>query len=624
MKEQYEIIVVGAGHAGCEAALATAKMGFRTLLFTLNYNNIALMPCNPSIGGPAKGNLVREIDALGGVMGRVVDRTYLQMRLLNTQKGPAVWALRAQADKTAYQREMQSELERQPNLTIRQAEVEEILIDSKGRASGVRTRTGLIFNSKAVIVATGTFLRGKIFIGKLNYESGPMGYLPAVGLSQSLAKIGLELRRFKTGTPARVRRRSLDFSKMTPLTGGYTDHGFSFWEPWQVRPEHICWLTYTQPETHRIIKDHLGEAALFSGEITGVGPRYCPSIEGKLIQFPEKERHQVFIEPEGVNTDEMYLAGLSTSLPEPVQELFLRTVPGLEKLEIVRPGYAIEYDYLPGDQLKPTLETKKVPGLYAAGQINGSSGYEEAAAQGLMAGINAGLQLKGKEPLVLRRSEAYIGVLIDDLVTKESQEPYRILTSRAEFRLTLRSDNADERLTPYGIQVGLINQWESQIFNSKYQRINRLQKQFESTILNPDAKVRQIFNKEGLTIPKNKFSLSDLLKRPEIQPDFLIKLVPELNFLKGDAVEISTRYKYQGYLEKEKEQAKKLLNLEEKKIPENIDYNFVTNLAYEAREKLSKFRPGTLGQASRISGINPADLTALLFYLEKNKRSEHG
>jgi tRNA uridine 5-carboxymethylaminomethyl modification enzyme len=622
MKEQFDVIVIGAGHAGCEAALATSKMGLQTLLFTLNFNNIAFMPCNPSIGGPAKGNLVREIDALGGAMGRVIDRTYLQMRLLNTQKGPAVWAIRAQADKLLYQLEMRAELERQPNLIIREAEVDEILLDANGKVNGATTRTGLKFLAPAVILATGTFLNGRIFIGKLNYSSGPMGFLPALGLSQSLSRLGLQLQRFKTGTPARVRRRSLDFSKMTPQPGGYREHGFSFWEPWEVRPEHLCWLTYTQPETHRIIKEHLHEAALFSGEITGVGPRYCPSIEGKLMQFPDKDRHQVFIEPEGADTDEMYLAGLSTSLPETVQELFLRTVPGLENLEIARPGYAIEYDYLPGDQLKPSLETKQIPGLYTAGQINGSSGYEEAAAQGLLAGINAALNLKGKAPLVLKRSEAYMGVLIDDLVTKESQEPYRIMTSRAEFRLTLRSDNADERLTPYGIQIGLIDKGQKQTFESKYKRIDKLQRLFEQISLNPDAKVRQIFIEQGLTVPKNKFTIADILKRPEIGPNFLTKLLPELKFIESDANEISTRYKYQGYLEKEREQAKRLLNLENKTIPEDLNYDLVTNLASEAREKLVKFRPGTLGQAARISGINPADLTALLFYLKKLKEPQ--
>ncbi|HYH02229.1 MAG TPA: tRNA uridine-5-carboxymethylaminomethyl(34) synthesis enzyme MnmG, partial [Bacillota bacterium] len=395
MDLHYDIIVVGAGHAGCEAAWAAARMGCKTLLFTLNFNNIAFMPCNPSIGGPAKGHLVREIDALGGLMGRVIDRTYLQMRLLNTQKGPAVWALRAQADKAVYQNMMQQELEKLPNLQIRQAEITELLFGEDNAIAGVMTRTGVSYQAGAVILATGTFLNGRIFIGRMNYPSGPMGQLPAQYLSEFLSQHQIRLSRFKTGTPARVRRRSLDFSKMTLQPGGFVQHGFSFYEPWQVREEHPCWLTYTNPETHRVIREHLHEAALYTGDITGVGPRYCPSIESKLIQFPDKDRHQVFIEPEGANTDEMYLAGLSTSLPEHAQEKFLRTIPGLEDLEIVRPGYAIEYDFIPGDQLHPSLELKQISGLFSAGQINGSSGYEEAAAQGLMAGINAALKIKG-------------------------------------------------------------------------------------------------------------------------------------------------------------------------------------------------------------------------------------
>lgn len=620
MEQLYDVIIVGAGHAGCEAAAAAAHMGCRTLLFTLNYNNIAFMPCNPSIGGPAKGHLVREIDALGGIMGRIIDRTYLQMRLLNTQKGPAVWALRAQADKSAYQQTMLRELESIPDLSIRQAEISELIIDQNRACTGVITRTGIKYRSKTVILATGTFLRGRIFIGALNYPSGPMGQLPANHLSEHLKKIGLPLHRFKTGTPARVRRRSLHFEKMTPQPGGFTEHGFSFQEPWQVRPEHLCWLTYTQPETHRIIREHLHEAALYTGAITGIGPRYCPSIESKLIQFPDKERHQVFIEPEGANTDEMYLAGLSTSLPEYVQEMFLRTIPGLEDLEIVRPGYAIEYDAIPGDQLKPSLELKQFPGLFSAGQINGSSGYEEAAAQGLMAGINAALKLKGEEPLILKRSEAYIGVLIDDLVTKENIEPYRVLTSRAEYRLTLRADNADERLTPHGIRLGLIGQAQKNKFEEKYRRLYELCQSLQTTFLNPDQRVREIFTEAGLTVPKNRFSIAEILKRPDIKGSFLAKLLPEIRINPAEADEVSIRFKYEGYLNKEKEQVQRLLNLENKKIPPAINYQEVTNLAREAREKLARYQPATLGQASRISGINPADLTALLFYLENFRR----
>ena len=619
MEQQFDIIIVGAGHAGCEAALAASRMGCQTLLLTLNFNNIAFMPCNPSIGGPAKGHLVREIDALGGVMGRVADRTYLQMRLLNTQKGPAVWALRAQADKALYQQTMQNILESQPNLQIRQAEVESLILQNK-TVAGIKTRTGNEYTSKAVVLATGTFLQGRIFIGSLNYPSGPMGQLPANLLSGFLETIGIPLRRFKTGTPARVRRRSLDFTKMTPQPGGFLEHGFSFWEKWELHPEQLCWLTYTQPETHTIIQQHLKEAALFSGGITGVGPRYCPSIESKLIQFPDKERHQVFIEPEGAHTDEMYLAGLSTSLPEYVQEMFLRTIPGLENLEIVRPGYAIEYDAIPGENLRPTLETKQITGLFSAGQINGSSGYEEAAAQGLMAGINAALKIRGQEPLVLKRSEAYIGVLIDDLVTKESQEPYRVLTSRAEYRLSLRSANADERLTPYGIKIGLIQAEAEKAFNLKYERIHRLHNYFITTFLTPEPKVRQVFEQAKITPPKNRFSLAEILKRPEVTIDLIRDLAPETSFDQTEAIEVATRLKYEGYLAKEQEQVRKLQHIESKKIPAQIVYSKVTNLAREAREKLEKLRPETLGQASRISGVNPADLTALLFFIENNAR----
>jgi tRNA uridine 5-carboxymethylaminomethyl modification enzyme len=620
MEHRADIIVIGAGHAGCEAAWAGSKMGCKTVLFTLNYNNIAFMPCNPSIGGPAKGHLVREIDALGGLMGRIIDRTYLQMRMLNTQKGPAVWALRAQADKQIYQRAMIKQLESQPNLEIRQAEIVDLLFDEANSLSGAITRTGTTYYAPVVILATGTFLNGRIFMGKLNYPSGPMGQLPAEFLTQSLKTRGLRFNRFKTGTPARVRRRSLDFSRMTLQPGEFTRHGFSFWEPWRVRPEYYCWLTYTTQETHRIIKEHLHEAALYTGDITGTGPRYCPSIEGKLINYPDKDRHQVFIEPEGSDTDEMYLAGLSTSLPEYVQEKFLRSIPGLENLEIVRPGYAIEYDFIPGDQLAPSLESKQIPGLFAAGQINGSSGYEEAAAQGLIAGINAARKLQKRPPLILKRSEAYIGVLIDDLVTKENTEPYRVLTSRAEYRLTLRADNADQRLSGYGIEIGMLDNEHQKKYEEKMEKLNRIYQSFQSSYFNPDARIRAIFSADGIQPPKNRFNLAELLKRPDVTLNQIKKIAPDFDFEPNYAMEIAIQLRYEGYLAKEREQVRRMTNLEEKRIPDDIEYAQVPNLAREAREKLEKYRPLNIGQASRISGINPADLTALLFYLEKIKR----
>jgi tRNA uridine 5-carboxymethylaminomethyl modification enzyme len=622
-RHEFDLIVVGAGHAGCEAALAASRMGCRVLLLTLNYNSVAFMPCNPSIGGPAKGHLVREIDALGGAMGRVIDRAYLQMRLLNTQKGSAVWALRAQADKQLYQRTMLAELEAELCLTVRQAEVTEV-VTASGKVSGVKTRSGMEYGARVVILATGTFLRGRVHMGRINFASGPLGHPPAELLAESLASLGFHLRRFKTGTPARVRRRSLDFTKMQIQPGGYTAHGFSFWEPWQVRPDHPCWLTYTTPGTHCIIREHLQEAALFSGAISGVGPRYCPSIESKLIQFPDKEAHQVFIEPESADSDEMYLSGLSTSLPETVQELFLRTIPGLEAMDIVRPGYAIEYDSIPGNELRPSLETKRITGLFCAGQFNGSSGYEEAAAQGLMAGINAALQIQEKEPLVLKRSEAYIGVLIDDLVTKENLEPYRILTSRAEYRLMLRAATADQRLAPYGLSLGLLDLTQNKRLIAKYERIAQLAQRLEGTRLKPDAALQAHFQAAGLAAPRNRFSLAELLQRPEITVDFIRTLQLDLPLDPDDTQEVATRIRYQNYLIREQEQAERLNQLEERRIPESLDYEIIPNLAREAREKFQIYRPATFGQATRISGINPADLTALLFYLENRARSDHG
>lgn len=614
MITQYDLIVIGAGHAGCEAALAAAKMGCHVLLLTINLNNVAFMPCNPSIGGPGKGNLVREIDALGGAMGKVADLSHIQIRELNTQKGPAVRALRAQSDKRRYQAVMLKIIEENNNIHLRQAEVVEI--KPQGSSWNVRTCSGMQFVGKTLVVASGTFLRGKVHIGEFSMPSGPQGQHPAVRLAESMERLGISFKRFKTGTPARIRMRSLDYQKMTEQPGDNLYHGFSFWIPWSLNQQVSCWLTYTNKKTHEIINQNLHRAAMFSGAITGIGPRYCPSIESKLTRFPDRERHQVFIEPEGANTDEGYVAGLSTSLPEDIQEAFLRTIPGLENVEIVRPGYAIEYDVLPAETLSSTLEIKSLPGVFSAGQINGSSGYEEAAAQGLIAGINAACRVTGQEPLVLRRNEAYIGVLIDDLVTKSSEEPYRIMTSRAEYRISLRHESADIRLAKYGIKYGLLSPEESSILEKRKSMIDKEIERLKevkvqaSTILSGDS--------------NEKASLAELLRRPEVSYQQIKDAYPPKEELPEDVIDsVVNLVKYQGYIERENEMAERIEKTETKRIPDNIDYHEVENLSSEAREKLIKFRPDTLGQAGRISGISPADLCSLLFYLQRKGKNRN-
>ncbi|HEY8345467.1 MAG TPA: tRNA uridine-5-carboxymethylaminomethyl(34) synthesis enzyme MnmG [Bacillota bacterium] len=610
----FDVIIVGAGHAGCEAANATAKMGFKTLLLTIDFNNIAFMPCNPSIGGPAKANLVREVDALGGLMGKVADLAHLQIRELNTHKGPAVRALRAQIDKRRYQEIMQHFLEKEKLISLRQGEV--VSIKRTGEYWRIIMSTGVQYETAALILATGTFLRGQVHIGLHSFPSGPLGQHPANALSEFFQAEGLHFRRFKTGTPARVRKRSLNFSAMIEQPGDHLSYGFSYWVPWQEREQVSCWLTYTNASTHQIIRDNLDRAALFSGAITGVGPRYCPSIESKLINFPQKERHQVFIEPEARYTDEMYVAGVSTSLDEEIQDKFLRTIPGLENVEIVRPGYAIEYDVVPSNLLTPTLALKGWPGVFFAGQINGSSGYEEAAAQGIIAGINAGLYLKGEEPFILRRDEAYIGVLIDDLVTKDTLEPYRIMTSRAEFRLSLRQENANHRLTDYGYKYGLISAEEYELFKAEKERIQQAFDFLDHHYLTPDTpRAKELYRKKGVAI-KQKTAFRELLRRPEIS--YIDLADPETLSLKQREIEvIENTIKYQGYLEREKKMADKLRKMEMKRIPSDFDYNQVPNLSTEAKEKLTNLRPVTLGQASRISGVSPADISAILIWLNR-------
>ncbi len=575
------------------------------------------MPCNPSVGGPGKGHLVREVDALGGLIGRVTDLTHLQMRSLNTQKGPAVRALRAQVDKRRYQEIMLSIMEKEPLISLRQGEIVD-LQQSKGTAASWRLQlsTGIILEAPVVILAAGTFLRGTVHIGLTTFPSGPQGQHPSISLPEKLAEMGVRFRRFKTGTSARLRRRSLNFEAMKEQPGEETPHGFSFWIPWKPRLQASCWLTYTNERTHEIIRKNLHLAPMYCGAIKGVGTRYCPAIEGKVVNFPDRPRHQVFIEPESAGTDEVYVAGLSSSLPEEIQEEFIRTVPGLEKAEIVRPGYAIEYDVVAAEQLTPYLQLKEFPGFFCAGQINGTSGYEEAAAQGIMAGINAGLYLKGKKPFLPRRDEAYIGVLLDDLITKELDEPYRIMTSFAEFRLSLRQENADLRLAEYGYRYGLLSEAEYEHFLAKKERIQQIQTTLEKTAFDPrSAAGRKVTEQTGITL-QQRISLAELLQKPEVSYKMLQEVYAELPPANDEARVVENQIKYQGYLAREAKMAERLRKMEEKQIPPGFDYNEVPNLSTAAREKLTRIAPLTLGQAGRISGVGPADLSALLIWLE--------
>ncbi|KGP92682.1 tRNA uridine 5-carboxymethylaminomethyl modification protein [Pontibacillus chungwhensis BH030062] len=615
----YDVIVIGAGHAGVEAGLAAARRGAKTLMLTLNLDMIAFMPCNPSIGGPAKGVVVREIDALGGEMAKVIDKTYIQMRLLNTRKGPAVRALRAQADKHLYIQEMKKVIENEPNLTIRQGMVKELMVED-GVCKGVVTETKAAYTADSVIVTTGTFMRSKVLIGDLAYESGPNNQRASTDLSVQLEELGIKMVRFKTGTPMRVNSHSIDYSKTEIQPGDEVPRAFSYETTEYIMDQIPCWLTYTNEFTHKIIDDNLSSSAMYSGMVKGTGPRYCPSVEDKIVRFHDKPRHQVFLEPEGRNTEEVYVQGLSTSLPENVQKQMIETVPGLEKAEIMRAGYAIEYDSVIPTQLWPTLELKAVQGLFTAGQINGTSGYEEAAAQGLMAGINAASKVLDKEPVILDRSQAYIGVLIDDLVTKGTDEPYRLLTSRAEYRLILRHDNADLRLTDIGYEIGMISEDRYARFQDKKRMINEEIERLKGITIKATDQVQEVIQQAGGSPLKDAVNAYDLLKRPEMKYEMVASLLEEKKDL-PEAVEeqVEIHTKYAGYIQKSEQQIERMRKMENKKIPEDIDYDDIHGIASEARDRLKEVRPLSVGQASRVSGVNPADVSILLVYIEQGK-----